>query len=457
VHILHAIHDFPPRHQAGSEIYALELARAQSARHDVTILCADYDPARDHGHVTWRVYQGLPVVEVVNNWRAESFEETYRSRLMTARLRQLLEMLRPDVLHVHNLLNLSFELPAVARQLGIPVAATLHDYTLVCASGGQRVHRRERYVCHEIDTARCARCFTESPFHAQTTFARVQVGGAGSRMLARTAATARRIAPRLLSRAARAVRHIGPAVTQTDIETRMTAARRVFQEVDVFVAPSPALGREFVALGLPAERLVVSDYGMATRPQVPRSGGGELLRIGFVGTLVWHKGVHVLLEAVRLLPPGRFTLQLFGNTTTFPDYTAELKALASGLPVTFAGGFSPAQSPEIYNQIDVLVVPSLWPENSPLVIHEAFMTGVPVVGARMGGIVDLITDQVNGLLYDPSSPAALAAALRQLIDDPARVAALGSAAPPVKTVQQDAREWDTVYERLQRSHEAGTE
>ena len=237
----------------------------------------------------------------------------------------------------------------------------------------------------------------------------------------------------------------------------MAAARRVFQDVDVFVAPSPALGREFVALGLPADRLVVSDYGMVTRPQVPRSRGGQQLRIGFVGTLVWHKGVHVMLEAVRLLPSNRFTLQLFGNTTTFPDYTAELKAMAAGLPVTFAGGFPPDQSPQIYSQIDVLVVPSLWPENSPLVIHEAFMAGVPVVGARMGGIVDLITDQVNGLLYDASSPAALAAALRQLIDDPGRVTALAAAAPPVKTVQQDASEWDGVYERLRRSREAGAE
>jgi glycosyltransferase involved in cell wall biosynthesis len=367
-------------------------------------------------------------------------------------------MLRPDVLHVHNLLNLSFELPAMARTTRHSLwPQHLHDYTLVCASGGQRVHRRDRFVCHQIDTARCARCFTESPFHAQTTFARVATAGVASRMLARGAAAARRIAPQLLSRAAQAARHIGPAVTQADIETRMTAARRVFQDVDVFVAPSPALGREFAALGLPADRLVVSDYGMAARPQVPRSAASQKLRIGFVGTLVWHKGVHVMLEAVRQLPPDRFTLTLFGNTTTFPDYTAELKAMAAGLPVTFAGGFAPAQSPGIYSQIDVLVVPSLWPENSPLVIHEAFMAGVPVVGARMGGIVDLVTDQVNGLLYDASSPASLAAALQQLIGDPARVIALGSAAPPIKTVEQDAREWDAVYERLRHAREAGAE
>ena len=73
MHVLHAIHDFPPRHRAGSELYALELARAQAARHHVTVLCADYDPTRTHGLVSWRLYQGLPVVELVNNWVCDSF------------------------------------------------------------------------------------------------------------------------------------------------------------------------------------------------------------------------------------------------------------------------------------------------------------------------------------------------------------------------------------------------
>src|SRR3954471_16121580 len=81
--ILHAIHDFLPRHQAGSEIYALELAPAQSARHHVTVLCADYDPIRRHGHVTWRVHAGVPVVEVANNWICNSFADTYRSPRVT--------------------------------------------------------------------------------------------------------------------------------------------------------------------------------------------------------------------------------------------------------------------------------------------------------------------------------------------------------------------------------------
>src|SRR6186997_2973148 len=78
VNVLHTIHDFVPRHTAGSEIYAFELCRELSARHHVTVLAAEYDPARPHGHVTWRVEGGLPVVELVNNWECKSFEDTYR-------------------------------------------------------------------------------------------------------------------------------------------------------------------------------------------------------------------------------------------------------------------------------------------------------------------------------------------------------------------------------------------
>ncbi len=86
MNILHAIHDFLPRHRAGSEIYAWELARAQQARHHVTVLCAEDDTARDHGHVTWRLHDGVPVMEIVNNWVCPSFADSYRPPLMGQRM-----------------------------------------------------------------------------------------------------------------------------------------------------------------------------------------------------------------------------------------------------------------------------------------------------------------------------------------------------------------------------------
>lgn len=160
--ILHAIHDFLPRHRAGSEIYAFELARELGRDATVFVLAAEYDPAAAHGTLRWRWYEGLTVIELVNNWEFGGFEETYSSDRINAQLRHVLDATSPDVLHVHNLLNLSMDLPRIAKERGIAVVATLHDYTLVCPSGGQRVHVSESHVCETIDPDRCARCFHQS-------------------------------------------------------------------------------------------------------------------------------------------------------------------------------------------------------------------------------------------------------------------------------------------------------
>jgi glycosyltransferase involved in cell wall biosynthesis len=444
--ILHAVHDFLPRHCAGSEIYTLELCRELASTEHVTVVCAEFDPSRPHGEVSWRVHDGLPVVEIVNNWVCSSFEDTYRSPRITEQLAHVLRAVQPHVLHVHNLLNLSFELTALARARNIPIVATLHDYTLVCASGGQRVHRAAAHVCETIDTDRCARCFRESPYQTHVAFGRLAAVAPSPGALRRAARSMLRVFPSAASAIARTAQRapIFP-ITSQDIDNRLGAARRVFDEVDLFVAPSPTIAREFEQFGIPPTKLRVADYGFVPISRVPSNGRHRRLRIGFVGTLVWHKGAHVLIDAVRRLPNDGYELKLFGDPTVFPDYTADLRTRANGLPIEFMGPFGRTSIRDVYAQIDVLVVPSLWLENSPLVIHEAFMAGVPVIGARIGGIADLIQEQRNGLLYEPTSAADLAAALESLLRDRGRLAALAANAPAVKTIADDARDWRSIY------------
>jgi glycosyltransferase involved in cell wall biosynthesis len=448
LNILHVIHDFLPRHRAGSEIYAASLAAALLARHHVTVLSAEYDPARAHGHVTWRVHDGLPVVEIVNNWVGRSFEDSYRPTLVTERIAQVLQAVQPDVVHVHNLFNLSLELPALARARGIPVVATLHDYTLVCPSGGQRVHRAEAHVCVSIDATRCARCFKESPFYAQLSVG-AMVAAAPVGWVHGLAARARRRFPVAASRAAAAARHLAMvAVTPEAIDTRLACARKVFDEVDLFVAPSASMADEFVRLGVDRARIRVSAYGQTpitpievTRPRTP-------LRIGFVGTIAWHKGVHVLLDAVRRFSASQYEVRIFGSLDIAPDYVGDLRTQAAGLPVRFEGAFEPSQVPEVFAELDVLVVPSLWPENAPLVIHEAFQAGVPVIGARMGGIPEFIREGITGRLFDPREPGELAKILGDLIEHPERLSAMAAARPPVKSIENDARWWEERYREV---------
>jgi glycosyltransferase involved in cell wall biosynthesis len=387
---------------------------------------------------------------------------------MGARLADILRAVQPEVLHVHSLMNLSFDLPALAHAQGIPVVATLHDYALVCPSGGQRIHRADRHLCEVIDTDRCARCFAESPVNAHIAYGKLAAMTRAPEGVHRAAAAVRRRFPAMAGGLLGAVhRAASLAPTVADIEKRMAAARRVFGEIDLFVAPSASIAGEFERLGLDRDRIRISDYGFVDigRGTEANIGRGTALRpsptvIGYVGTLVWHKGAHVLLEAVRALDAGAYELKIFGNPDVFPDYTAGLRALAAGLPVRFMGAFDRERTAEVYAQIDVLVVPSLWLENSPLVIHEAFMAGVPVVGARIGGIAGLVKDVEDGgtgLLYDPSSAVELRAALGRLIENPAQLEGLAErvrTAPPVKSIAQDAREWEDTYADVRRRRAA---
>ena len=414
------------------------------------------DPARPHGTLAWRVHEGLPVIELVNNWEG-AFADTWHSARLGAQLDHVLRATQPDVLHVHSLLNLSFDLPRLARARGVAVVATLHDHSLACPAGGQRLHLVERTVCHDIDPARCAVCFPHSPFHAQLTVGSMsRAAGRGGPLVGRAAKWMARHAPATAGLVRRRVLARTQPVPAGEIESRLEQLRHVFDAVQLFVAPSRSVADAHERLGLHRSKLLVSDYGFANRELRPASGPTPeraLVRIGFVGTLVWHKGLHVLLEAARQLPAGAYEIEVWGALDTFPEYTATLETMASGLPVRFCGAFGNGQRHDVFSRFDLLVVPSLWPENSPLVIHEAFMAGVPVVAARSGGIPELVTDGVSGVLYDPESPAALAAALRGLILRPDRLAQMAGRAPAVKTIAEDARDWERRYESL--VHDSG--
>ena len=449
--LLHVVHDFLPRHRAGVEIYAAALCRELARRHHVTVLTTDYDPTARHGELTWRVHEGLPVVEIRNNWEGGTFEASYRSDVINTRIEQVLEVVQPHVIHVHSLLNLSFDLPAIAQRRGIKVVTTLHDYTLVCPSGGQRLHRAEAHVCHDIDEQRCARCFPATVFQTKLTVGRMMRGRGRETVVGRVASWLHRRVPGITKAVAgRTARVTSVKVVPDDILRRLDAAKRAAASMNLLVAPSASLAAECQRLGVAAGRIAVSDYGFvgAGKSRPPVAVTGTRLRVGYVGSLVWHKGVHVLIDALRLLPPEQVQLFVFGDPGLDPDYAVNLRARAGGSPTEFRGSFEPAACADVFAGLDVLVVPSLWLENSPLVIHEALMAGVVVVASEIGGIPGLIRDDVNGLLVQPGSVDALAAALDRLIADRGLLDRLRHHPHGVKSIEDDAAEWDDRYENV---------
>lgn len=163
------------------------------------------------------------------------------------------------------------------------------------------------------------------------------------------------------------------------------------------------------------------------------------------------KAPHVLLEAFRRLPAGAASVDLLGAPSDYhgdASYRGVLEPLLKLPGVNLRGPQSRERVPEALRSLDVLVVPSVWPETSPLVIREAFLTGVPVVASNIGGIPELIEVERNGLLFEPGDVDGLARALRRLAEEPDLLLRLkaGAAATPVRSLEDDVTATRRLYE-----------
>jgi len=418
---------------------------------EISFLCAEFDPGAPHGSLRTRHLEGLEVHEVVNNWTFDSLEESAAPAGINRRLEEVLDQGAFDLLHLHSLQGLSLDLPRLARDRGLQCVATLHDYSLFCPAGGQLLPHGEDAPCRDIAPERCARCFARSPLGALLGLGRVTGGSGGDGLLqdaARAAGALKQILPSGFGPATRLLGLLGNgAATPAQVARRLERARDAARLVDRFVAPSRSMAETMIRLGVPAEKVEVSDYGFPPLAQHPRTSPGRRLRLGFVGSLVPHKGADLLLQAARALPPGSFEAQIHGDPGVSPDHSARLRRLARGMPVRFAGPFAPGDAPSIYAGLDCLVVTSRWPENSPLVIHEAFQAGIPVVAPDSGGCAELVEHGINGLLFRAGSAPSLARQLACLVERPALVEDLARERTEVKSIARDADEWLVRYRR----------
>ncbi|MEE8385068.1 MAG: glycosyltransferase, partial [Dehalococcoidia bacterium] len=165
--------------------------------------------------------------------------------------------------------------------------------------------------------------------------------------------------------------------------------------------------------------------------------------------------VHVLLEAFQgLLARGHQPaprLRIHGNLSWFPDYVRQLRSQLEGDAVEFLGEFDNQDALQIYAGIDVLVVPSVWWENSPTTMHEAMLTGTPIIASNFGGMADLVREGENGLLFQVDDAADLQRKMESLLQDPARLEELRGPGVPVKTIERDAADMEQRYLELLRA------
>jgi glycosyltransferase involved in cell wall biosynthesis len=145
------------------------------------------------------------------------------------------------------------------------------------------------------------------------------------------------------------------------------------------------------------------------------------------------------------------TIELTIHGDHKPDSDAfhrRLAELARGTRTRFAGRFDNARIGLVHAELDVLVVPSTWYENSPLTIHEAFQHGTPVVTCDLGGMRETVRHEVDGLHFRAGDERGLAEALERLARDPALLERLARSVPAVKSIETDAEETEARYLRL---------
>jgi glycosyltransferase involved in cell wall biosynthesis len=449
VRILLTTHAFLPRSVAGVEVYTARLAAAlEELGHAVLVLTATHDLDAPPHSVRRRGFGPIDVVEIVNNHLEGTLEATYRAPAIDRAIEGVLDEFRPDCVHAQHLLNLSTGLLEVARVRGVPVVLTLHDYWLSCPRDGLRM-RADGMLCGSVDHRVCAPCLAGSP-HLVPPLQRGASGAARRLGLGRALHLAHGRAPRATATLLAALRRawpVGSRGIEGALDERDGHLRRRLHDAHVILAPTRFARDRAVEWGAPADRTRVLPLGAVAGPTRPRRAAARR-RFGYVGTLAPHKGVHVLLEAVKGLPRHDFTLDVVGNPSVDPGYAARLRALAGGDPrVRFRGAVPPADQERLWESLDLLVLPSLWWENSPLTVLEALAAGRPVVASRTGGVPEILPPSA-GLLVAPGDVEELRAALVGVLEDRLLAAALDPL--PLKTCRQGAIELAELYSEARR-------
>lgn len=296
--------------------------------------------------------------------------DTFWSRRTVREIKNQLADFQPDLIHSHNTFPLiSPSLYWAATAAGVPVVQTLHNFRLMCLNA---LFLREGKVCED--------CIGQLPW----------------RGVARACYRGSRPASAALG---------GMLVLHRALGTYRHKVAR-------YIALNEFCREKFIEGGLPADRVVVKPnfVDMEAPQSGPRSG------VLFVGRLSVEKGVATLAEAMRLLPNAGLRVAGDGPQTGLLDGVAGVSHLGS-LP-------GEAVRAEMSSAL-ALVVPSIWYENFPRTIVEAFASGLPVVASRIGALAEIVTEGKTGLLFEPGNAHDLAKKLAWVLTHPDEMALMG--------------------------------
>lgn len=435
--VLQVSHGFPPKENAGVEFYTLHLSKALTQlKHRVSIFCRGDDPEKEEFSAYEEVIEGLRVVRVSNRLtRIDGPRTLYDNHFLDHLFLKTLDQERPDLIHFQHIFGLSGHLVRVAKEQGYPVIFTLHDFFMLCHRI-QLLKRGERLCPGPNYGLECFSCLeTGSPQDARV------------RMFLKL----KDVLPFPVLKWTKRF-----FISSKDLERRGYEAfhryrymYEVFRACDLLLTPSQYVKDFFVKYyGSMASKMKVLPLGIPPFKEYPGSKRTDrTLRFCYFGTILPHKGVHILVEAFKTLPKGKATLTVYGGRTLWNQgYYDRLEQQASGFDVRFRGTYQREDLPGALNDQDVAVLPSIWPETFSIVIREANLLGLPVVASRVGAIPEAIEEGVNGLLFEPGNVEGLERCMMRFIEEPRLIQQMRVERQRVKSMAQHAAELIDLYQ-----------
>jgi glycosyltransferase involved in cell wall biosynthesis len=299
---------------------------------------------------------------------------------LTGAFSRYLTDVNPEVVHFHHVLGLGVEAIFQVRKI-LPdarIVVTFHEYLAICPNHGQMVKTAKNRLCHQASPADCNACF--------------------------------------------------PSISPGELFKRETFIKAHLGLSDHYVSPSNFLIDRYVKWGLPAEKFSMIENGIdIARVAPPRelAAGGRRARFGFFGQVTEFKGLPVLLDAITRIPDVVWgddaALCIFGGNldnqpAPFRKHFEELLEKA-GRRAKFYGSYRSEELPQLMQQVDWVVVPSIWWENSPIVIQEALLHGRPLICSDIGGMAEKVQPRRDGLHFRVGSAEDLADRLAEALGD----------------------------------------
>lgn len=408
-------HVFLPEYASGTEILTFNTAKELLSRGHEVVVCTALPTQADLSE-TERfdsyVHEGVRVHRYLHDsrpmrMRSTSPETEYNNPVFGRWFFHFLQQFAPDMVHFFHLGHLSASAIDVCGQLGIPMVMTPTDFWLVCPNNQLRLPDNSPCLGPDRDSVNCIK-------HAVANSQSAHVARVADHIPNRVVAfMVHRINQGAFSRS-----WFSPLVQA--LSRRADFLRERMNRLNRVIVPSRLMQERLVANGLNADKVVYRRFGIRPTQPVSRIPDAQgRMRVGFIGGLSEHKGAHVLIGAFRSLPPSLpLDLRIYGRTDLHAQYHERLLALAGDDPrIHFCGTFPNERIAEVFSALDLLVVPSVWYENTPLVIYSAQAAGCPVVATNLGGMSEVIEHGKNGLLFESGDVVALAHAIERLAQD----------------------------------------